>query len=174
MRVAGTEYDAKRSNDPAGLGFAVTEWIGDGRSGQLGYFLRRTADRIRRRATTHGIVRAGIWASTATLAVLMFIGAGVPEVVQAPLVYIMGCVLLAVGVRQSYAKATAEAELIKQFEFMGRIFHNARRRLDEVSDDVERRGILKALGDAALEEHAQWILMHRERSVGQEDIVRLG
>ena len=103
----------------------------------------------------------------------MFIGAGVPEVVQAPLVYIMGCVLLAVGVRQSYAKATAEAELIKQFEFMGRIFHNARRRLDEVSDDVERRGILKALGDAALEEHAQWILMHRERSVGQEDIVRL-
>jgi hypothetical protein len=174
MRVAGTEYDAKRSNDPEGVRFAVAEWIGDERSGQLGYFLRRTADRIARSATTHRIGRAGIWASTATLAVLMFIGAGVPAVVQSPLVYIMGCVLLAVGVRQSYAKATAEAELIKQFEFMGRIFHNARRRLDEVSDDVERRGILKALGDASLEEHAQWILMHRERSVGQEDIVRLG
>jgi len=104
----------------------------------------------------------------------MFVGAGVPDAVQNPLVYGMGCVLLAVGVRQSYAKGTAEAELIKQYEFMGRIFHNARRRIDSVVDDVARRGVLKSLGDAALEEHAQWILMHRERSVGQEDIVRLG
>ena len=173
MRVAGTEYDARRGSDPAGLRFAVDEWIGDQRSGQLGYFLRRTADRIRRRETTTGIGRAGIWASTATLAVLMFVGAGLPDAVRTPLVYGMGCVLLAVGVRQSYAKSTAESELIKQYEFMARIFHNARRRLDEAADDAARRGILKALGDASLEEHAQWILMHRERSVGQEDIVRL-
>ena len=34
----------------------------------------------------------------------------------------MGMVLLMVGVRQSYAKNTAEAELIKQYEFMYRIF----------------------------------------------------
>jgi hypothetical protein len=174
MRVAGTEYDARSGIDAAGLRFAIGEWIGDERSGQLGYFLRRTAERIHRRHTTHRIGRAGIWASTVTLAILMFVGAGVPNGVQNPLVYVMGCVLLAVGVRQSYAKATAEAELIKQYEFMVRIFHNARRRLDETDDDVARRGILKALGDAALEEHAQWILMHRERSVGQEDVVRLG
>ena len=173
MRVAGTECDARRGTDPEGLRFAVEEWIGDDRSGQLGYFLRRTADRIHRRETTHRIGRAGIWASTGTLAVLMFVGAGVPDAVRIPLVYVMGCVLLAVGVRQSYAKATAEAELIKQYEFMGRIFHNARRRLDEAEDDAARRAILKAMGDAALEEHAQWILMNRERSVGQEDIVRL-
>ncbi len=173
MRVAGTECDARRVADPAGVAFAVDEWIGDERSGQLGYFLRRTADRIRRRETTQRIGRAGIWSSTATLAVLMFVGAGVPDAVRVPLVYAMGCVLLAVGVRQSYAKGTAEAELIKQFEFMGRTFHNARRRIDDAPDDAAKRGVLKALGDASLEEHAQWILMHRERSVGQEDIVRL-
>ncbi len=174
MRVAGTEYDARRGVAPAGLRFTIDEWIGDERSGQLGYFRRRAAERMRRRETTNSIARGGIWASTAALAVLMFVGAGVPDDVQNPLVYGMGCVLLAVGVRQSYAKGTAEAELIKQYEFMGRIFHNARRRIDDAVDDVARRGILKALGDAALEEHAQWILMHRERSVGQEDIVRLG
>jgi hypothetical protein len=173
MRVAGTEYDARRGSDPAGLRFAVDEWIGDERSGQLGYFMRRTADRIHRRETTQRIGRAGIWTSTATLAVLMFVDAGLPDAVRIPLVYAMGCVLLAVGVRQSYAKSTAESELIKQYEFMARIFHNARRRLEEAADDAARRGILKALGDASLEEHAQWILMHRERSVGQEDIVRL-
>jgi hypothetical protein len=173
MRVAGTECDARQVADPAGVAFAVDEWIGDERSGQLGYFLRRTADRIRRHETTRRIGRAGIWSSTATLAVLMFVGAGVPDAVRVPLVYVMGCVLLAVGVRQSYAKGTAEAELIKQFEFMARTFHNARRRIDDAPDDAAKRAVLKALGDASLEEHAQWILMHRERSVGQEDIVRL-
>ena len=40
-------------------------------------------------------------------------------------------------------------------------------------NDAERRRILKALGDAALDEHAQWILLHRERSVDQQEIVRL-
>jgi hypothetical protein len=86
----------------------------------------------------------------------------------------MGCVLLMVGVRQSYAKSTAESELIKQYEFMHRIFYNARRRLDAAENDVERRRILKILGDASLEEHAEWILMHRERSIDHRDGARLG
>ena len=46
---------------------------------------------------------------------------------------------------------------------MARIFSNARRHLDESTTDEQRRDILKALGDAALDEHAEWILMHRER-----------
>ncbi len=45
---------------------------------------------------------------------------------QTPVVYLMGIVMLMVGMRQSYAKTTAEAELIKQYEFMYRIFRNAR------------------------------------------------
>lgn len=173
MRVAGTECDARPGAGRHGLEFTVREWIGDERSGQLGYYVRKAKERVIKRDTTHRIARIGLWASAATLAVLMFVGAGVPMAVQAPLVYGMGCVLLAVGVRQSYAKGTAEAELIKQYEFMGRIFSNARRRIGEAGDDATKRAILKSLGDAALEEHAQWILMHRERSVGQEDIVRL-
>jgi len=173
MRVAGTECDARPGAGRHGLEFTVREWIGDEREGQLGYYLRKAQERVIKRDNTHRIARIGVWASAATLAVLMFVGAGVPMGVQAPLVYGMGCVLLAVGVRQSYAKGTAEAELIKQYEFMARIFSNARRRIGEAGDDATKRGILKSLGDAALEEHAQWILMHRERSVGQEDVVRL-
>ena len=79
----------------------------------------------------------------------------------------MGVVLLMVGVRQSYAKTTAEAELIKQYEFMYRIFRNARKRVDDAENDDDRRRILKVLGDSALEEHAQWILIHRERSIDE-------
>ena len=174
MRVAGTECDAHPSNDRAGLEFVVREWIGDETSGQLGYYARKSVERALKRDATQRIGRIGLWASAATLAILMFAGDGIADVVRAPLTYGMGCVLLAVGIRQSYAKSTAESELIKQYDFMHRIFADARRRIDTAEGDFERRRILKLLGDAALEEHAQWILMFRERAVDQQDVVKLG
>jgi hypothetical protein len=82
-------------------------------------------------------------------------------------------VFLLIGVRKSFAKSTAESELIKQYDFMHRMFSNAWRRIDAANHDDERRRILKILGDASLEEHAQWILMHRERSIDQREIVKL-
>jgi hypothetical protein len=96
------------------------------------------------------------------------------DAVQTPGVYLMGIVMLMVGVRQSYAKTTAEAELIKQYEFMYRIFRNARRRIDDADNDGDKRRILKVLGDSALEEHAQWILIHRERSIDEKEGLKLG
>jgi hypothetical protein len=174
MRVAGIESDASAHQDPAGLEFAVAEWIGDYDSGQLGYYRRKSTERQHRHRTTQGFGRIGLWASAVALGLLLFVGAGVPEAVRVPLTYLLGLLLLAIGVRQSFAKATAEAELIKQYDFMHRIFLNAHRRIDDAANDAERRRILKILGDAALEEHAQWILMHRERSIDQKEIVKLG
>jgi sulfite exporter TauE/SafE len=173
MRVAGTECDAHPYDAAAGLEFVLKEWLGDEKSGQLAYFARKSAERLRKHLGTVRAGRIGLWASAATLLVLLFVGVGIPESVRVPLVYVMGCVLLAVGVRQSYAKSTAESELIKQYDFMHRIFFNARRRIDAAENDTERRRILKVLGDAALEEHAQWILMHRERVVDRKEIVKL-
>ena len=43
------------------------------------------------------------------------------------------------------------------------IFASARRKLDATQDTDGQRDILHALGDAALAEHAEWALMHRER-----------
>ena len=57
---------------------------------------------------------------------------------------------------------------------MLRIFNNARRRLSAGRDDDERRQVLQALGASALDEHASWILMHRERSIEQTEIWRIG
>jgi hypothetical protein len=56
---------------------------------------------------------------------------------------------------------------------MLRIFGNARRRLVEAETPADRRRVLKILGDAALEEHAEWILMHRHRSIDPREVVRL-
>jgi hypothetical protein len=57
---------------------------------------------------------------------------------------------------------------------MYRIFRNARRRIDATDNDGDKRRILKILGDSALEEHAQWILIHRERSIDEQEGMKLG
>ncbi len=173
MRVAGTECDVTPNPDPAGVEFAIREWIGDAEDGQLGYFRRKTAERIAHRRATEVLSSIGLVVSLVALVVLLFVGAGAPEWVRAPLVYGVGCLLLAIGIRQSYAKATAESEIIKQYEFMLRTFGNARRRIDEAEGPGERRRVLKILGEAALDEHAEWILMHRQRSIDPRDVVRL-
>jgi hypothetical protein len=174
MRVAGTECDIAPNLEPYGLQFAVQEWIGDDGTGQLGYYQKKAGQRIRESAETQRIGRLGIWTTIVALTALLFIGSWIPDEVRTPIRYTMGVVLLMVGVRQSYAKSTAESELIKQYEFMYRIFRNARRRIDDAEGDADKRRILKILGDSALEEHAEWILIHRERSIDEKEGLKLG
>ena len=174
MRVAGTECDVNPHLDPAGLEFALAEWIGDDRSGQLGYYRKKATQRGRDHQRTEQLGKLGVWFTIVALAALLFVGSAIPEAVGTPVVYSLGVLLLIVGIRQSYAKNTAESELIKQYEFMYRIFRNARRRIDEAESDADRRRLLKVLGDAALEEHAQWILIHRERSIDEKEGLKLG
>ena len=173
MRVAGTECDAHPHLERSGLDFTLREWIGDDASGQLGYYHKKSSQRVREHKTTEKVGRLGIWFTIAGLAALLFVGSAIPEAVGTPVVYTLGVLLFVVGLRQSYAKSTAEAELIKQYEFMYRIFHNARRRIDEAEADADKRRLLKVLGDAALEEHAQWMLIHRERSIDEKEGLKL-
>jgi hypothetical protein len=46
---------------------------------------------------------------------------------------------------------------------MQRIFADARTALDQATDADEQRDILRQLGEAALAEHVEWALMHRQR-----------
>ena len=174
MRVAGMECDVAPNLEPRGLSFAVQEWIGDDKSGQLGYYHKKSAQRILEHESTLRIGRLGIWTTIIALTALLFVGSQLSDDVRTPVVYLMGTVMLMVGIRQSYAKTTAEAELIKQYEFMHRIFRNARKRIDDAENDSDKRRILKILGDSALEEHAQWILIHRERSIDEKEGLKLG
>jgi hypothetical protein len=174
MRVAGTRCDAAPSVTPAGLEFALKEWIGDESSGQLGYYRKKVRERTRKSRFTERLGTVSLL--TSVIVVLLFVVAGprIPEDLFDPLVVAMGAMLLLFGVRQGYAFSTAEKELIKQYEFMLRIFHNARRRIDNAGDVTEQRQVLQALGGSALDEHAEWILMHRDRSPDQSEIWRLG
>jgi hypothetical protein len=174
MRVAGMRCDAQPTKSPGGLAFTLREWIGDADSGQLGYFRRKALERIRKNKTTERLTKLSLLASIIIILSMVVGGSFMPDGLNAGLKNAMGGLLLLFGVRQAYAHSTAEKELIKQYEFMLRIFHNARRRLDNAEDEAEQRQILRALGGSALDEHAQWILMHRERSLEQGDIWRMG
>jgi hypothetical protein len=82
---------------------------------------------------------------------------------QAQLLVAMGLLPLLAGIREAYSYKKADKELIKQYRFMTRLFESCRERLDRAGSDTETRQLLRALGSACLEEHAEWILLHRER-----------
>jgi hypothetical protein len=174
MRVAGTECDVAPNLQPAGLAFVLREWLGDADHGQLGYYRRRSLQRNKETARTKLLGRIGVAATLIALPALLATGTWLPADWAQPIIYATGLVLLSVAVRRSYAQRTAESELIRQYEFMHRIFRNARRRIELAADDHERRRTLKLLGDSSLEEHAEWILIHRERAIEGEEGLRLG
>jgi hypothetical protein len=55
-------------------------------------------------------------------------------------------------------------ELISQYAHMEQIFRATHRLLGNCGDDGRKRRLLRDLGEAALQENAQWILRQRERS----------
>jgi hypothetical protein len=174
MRVAGTECDAKRTSSPTGLEFVIREWIGDESGGQLAYFANKSSERSRRNRFTERLGHLSLLSSVAVVVVFLVAGSRLPATWSGPLMVIMGAMLLLFAIRQGYAYATAEKDLIKQYDFMYRLFGNARRRLDEADDPDDQRLILRALGGSALDEHAEWILMHRDRTIDKGEIWRMG
>ena len=77
----------------------------------------------------------------------------------------MGALSLVAAVREAYAYRKADKELVKQYRFMHRIYRNAHAAQRKAATPMERREILRALGEAALAEHAEWALMHRDRPI---------
>lgn len=78
---------------------------------------------------------------------------------------VMTTALVLLGI---HAKIMAFSEHAKQYSRMGVIFSNAKRHLDALLAsepvDVGRiRGLLKELGEEALGENGDWVLLHRER-----------
>jgi hypothetical protein len=163
MRAAGI-HPVEQAGKDAAMATVVAEWIGepDG-DGQLGYYMRQAALRSRvHRHTERGARALLVIVITASLLLALFhpwLDADTTD----GLVALMGVLAVITAARESYAFRKADKELIKQYRYMCGIFECARRKLDAQQDPRGRREILRALGEAALAEHAEWALMHRER-----------
>jgi hypothetical protein len=89
---------------------------------------------------------------------------------QQVLLVLMGILPLTAGIRDAISHKRAVKELIKQYRFMARIFANARKLLSGTPTIAFQRRVLRALGEAALEEGAEWILMHRARPLEHQGL----
>jgi len=164
MRAVG--LDPPHKPEPDALNRVIEEWVGEsGRSGQLNYFERKTAESAGLHHLTEVIGSISLFTGIAISVFLAIFALRLPESTKTTLVMIMAVLSIIAAVREAYAYRKADKELIRQYRFMQRIFGGARAALDRTDDPNERRGILRALGDAALTEHAEWTLMRRERQV---------
>jgi hypothetical protein len=149
----------------AWVDWVIEQWVGDesGQTGQLSYYHRKEIEKTVRFKRTTYLGKVALWVGMLIAIMLAVAGTKISDSQQNLLLVLMGILPLIAGVRDAYSHKKAEKELIKQYRFMSGILANARRLLDS-SDDAEfRRKVLRALGNAALEEGAEWILMHRER-----------
>ena len=165
MRGTGLLREEDLPADADWLAWVIRHWIGDaqGLGGQLEYYRRGT---LRRERAYRWTTRLGDTALAGGLVGALVLLVGDPERVarmQQPLLLAMGLLPLLAGIREAYSFKKADKELIKQFRFMTRMFESCRERLRLARNDAQARTLLLALGRACLEEHAEWILLHRER-----------
>jgi hypothetical protein len=164
MRSAGLFGQAwPERQDATTLRGVIDEWVGDASHGELGYYRVRTEQRERSHRVNEAIgamcLLAGILISV-VLAVLMHT---LSNNAKNDLIVVMAIFSIFAAVREAYSFRKADRELIRQYRFMERVFGNARSALDKAGDADEQREILRALGEAALAEHVEWAVMHRQR-----------
>jgi len=163
MRFAGAPEDrlARRKADLDGV---IAHWIGEpGGSGQLAYFEARCGKHRRHVAQTDRLVAITLWVGIVITIALALFQHRLDDMLVTGMVAAMGILPLLAAVREAYAHKVAEKELLKQYTFMLDIYRMARFRLSRCTSVEQKRELLRALGEAALDEHAEWILVHRER-----------
>jgi hypothetical protein len=165
MRQASMSRVRGQNPDPAWVAWVIGEWIGEPKKGhgQLAYYSSKQMHNTSRFRRTRMLGNLCLWAGI-TIAILLFmLGTDGDGEQRRTLLVLMGALPLVAGIWDAYSHKKAEKELIKQYGFMSRVFQKARKLLDGSADTAFRRQVLKALGQAALDEGAEWLLMHRER-----------
>jgi hypothetical protein len=171
MRSTGLPHDQAFHADERWLQWVIDAWVGQGNGdpgedgGQLAYFDEGSQRRERAYRITTLLGELSLAAGVLGAIVLLLGGQRMGPGMRAQFIVAMGLLPLLAGIREAFSYKNADKELIKQFRFMSRLFGSCRARLDLARDPAESRYLLRALGNACLEEHAEWILLHRERPI---------
>jgi hypothetical protein len=159
MRYAGFRADSTdRSIRDGDIELAITYWV----KPQLDYY----SDKARDRAGRHRITGSITVTSFAIMLLLAFALALFRDLVSLPetlIIAMMGLLPFVIAAQQNYAFRMAEPELLAQYQHMVRILNNAIGALQKAPTVRLKCDILRALGEAALEEQGQWLLRQRER-----------
>jgi hypothetical protein len=150
--------------EPGDVERICEEWVGTADSnGQLAWYARKAIEHDRQQRNTRLLGTLCLWAGIAICLLLAIFYTRFSVQMRDMLALAMGSLSIVAAVRAAYAYRKADKELVKQYRFMHRIYRNARAALDASDSWRQKQDILRALGEAALAEHAEWALMHRER-----------
>jgi len=165
MRRASLYRLRGENPDPRWVSWVISDWVGEPTAdqGQLAYYARKEQENTARYRRTSRLGSLSLWTGISLALLLLLMGGAGNAGVRQLLLILMGVLPLIAGVWDAYSHKRAEKELIKQYAFMGRVFAKARKLLHASTDIGFQRRVLKALGQAALDEGAEWLLMHRER-----------
>ena len=165
-------FTSRRANaqvdvpEHAGVEFAIDRWIGE----QRDYFGRSAP----RHAVNHErnalIGRFCFWAGIVIAVILALTQFRISDAIKTPLMALMGLLPLITAGVAVYSHKKADMENIKKDRFMHRIMTEALRRLENAATDDDRREILRALGQTALDDEAQWIMRQRERHPDSQEL----
>lgn len=165
MRYSGFRADSEshKGQPPIRLDLVRRYWVGDDGEGQLGYYGVAADQKMRRLIITSGIATACFIAGILVVILLAFFQNSIGGSLSNYMIALMGLLPIMSGLRLTYSSRMGEQELVAQYAHMKRIFSNAKRLLDNAETQSEAQEILRELGEAALDENAQWILRQRER-----------
>ena len=165
MRSASLQSFRTEPPDARWVEWVADRWVGHPQqgAGQLAYYESKALMRSDKYRRTQLLGVVALWTGVSMAVFLALFALRLSDEQVLAMMILMGVLPLIAGVYDAYSHKKADKELIKQYQFMTRIFTNARRLLDETEDVTFQRQVLKAVGSAALEEHAEWLLMHRER-----------
>ncbi|MEP5567569.1 MAG: hypothetical protein ABJN62_07035 [Halioglobus sp.] len=166
MRSVGSSGRVNAYRVSNGLNLAANHWIGDAKTGtgQLGYYDSASLRRQKKLKRNEFYGTLTLWVGISIALLLLAIGSTLDDTATNVLFILMGLLPLTAGIRQAYAYKKADKELTKQYQFMHKTFSNAKAQSSAAkSNPVMQEKVLRALGEACLEEHSEWILIHRER-----------
>ncbi len=162
VSTAGRDNPLKIEN---GVELAIDHWVGDDQkgTGQLGYYNQSSYKRAKllRQNTFYG--KLTLWGGISIAVLLLFLGDSVGDIPTTALLILMGVLPLMAAIRAAYAYKKADKELTKQYQFMYRTFSRALKKLQGAPNQKLKKMVLRALGEACLKEHSEWVLIHRER-----------
>ena len=151
--------------EPAGpgrLADVLTQWV----QGQRDYFLRSARKEDAKRARSEGAVGWFLRLGVALIVVSMFLLSYLGPWGQGLLLVAAALAPVTAGLIHTHAENQALAEHIKQYARMGAIFNTTHQQIERclgAGDAEGARERLRALGQEALNENADWVLLHRER-----------
>lgn len=162
--------DLRPTGIVGGLDFAMRQWVGvnsetGSRSQQLYYYWHASRTKAAFASFAERLARGSVVIGFLVAIVLAVEELLEERVLHRDLLFCIGFFSLLGGVVEALVQKTAQRELQRQYEYMYAVFLAAHERLMGARTDGERRSILSLLGRAALAEHAQWLLLHRDRPI---------